>query len=231
MIDVVKNLKRVEERIARAAAESGRDPKEVTLVAISKYTTVEAVEKLAAAGHRDFGENRVQAGLGKLDALANSELRWHLVGRIQTNKIKHISPFFLIQSLDRWDLAEKMSAHALRNDHLFHCLVQVNVAADPVKAGISLEETEEFLNRVGQLEGLRIRGLMTITALDAAPQQTQAWYESLAAEFKRLKESNLPDNARMDWLSMGMSDDFELAISVGANMVRVGSAIFCAEGE
>jgi len=105
MIDIVSNLARVKGRIARAAAEAGRNPAEITLVAASKYADAEAVAKLVEAGHLDFGENRVQDGLRKMEMLGGKDLRWHLIGRIQTNKIKYITPFCLVHSLDRWDLA------------------------------------------------------------------------------------------------------------------------------
>lgn len=231
-VDVVRNLQRVKARIAQAAAAAGReDPAEIALVAVSKLTTVEEVAKLVTAGHMDYGENRVQDGLSKIEAIANPDVRWHLIGRIQTNKVKYISPFYLVHSLDRWELAEKMSDYALRKNIQFQCLVQVNVADDPAKAGIGLDEVDGFLARVSKLGGVAIRGLMTITALDADPGQTAAWFETMAAKYRTLAAGNLPDNVRMDWLSMGMSGDYELAIAAGANMVRVGSAIFTAGGE
>lgn len=230
-VDFAANLALVKERIARAAVAAGRKPEEITLVAVSKYASAEAVAALVAAGHRDFGENRVQDGLAKLEAIGNPQVRWHLIGRLQTNKIKYISPFYLVQSLDRWNLAEKMADFARRKDLEFQCLVQVNVAADPAKAGIGLDEVEDFIDRVASLGGIRIRGLMTITALDAGPAQTQAWFEALAAKYRQLQGQSLPPGVTMDWLSMGMSADYELAIAAGANLVRVGSAIFVGEAK
>lgn len=228
-VNYINNLIRVKAKIARAAVSAGRKPEDITLVAVSKYAGLDAVNTLAASGQLDFGENRIQDGLEKLQA--NPNLRWHLIGRIQTNKVKYISPFYLIHSLDRWDLAEKMADFAEKKKVEFQCLLQVNVAADPAKAGIGVEEAEDFLARISLLNGLRIRGLMTITALNAGRAETQAWFETMASLFKYLRGQMLPGNISMDWLSMGMSDNYEMAIAAGSNLVRVGSAIFNAEGE
>lgn len=230
-IDIVKNYELVKERIARAAIVAGRKPEDIVLVAVSKQASPEAVAALTAAGHLDYGENRVQDGLAKVEAIANSQVRWHLIGRLQTNKIKHISPFHLVHSLDRWNLAVKMAEFARRKGTEFQCLVQVNVANDPAKAGVPLGEAEDFIHEAAGLGGIKIRGLMTITALDAVGEETQAWFESMAAAYNRLGAQSLPPGVTMDWLSMGMSADYELAIAAGANMVRVGSAIFVGKGE
>lgn len=162
-------------------------------------------------------------------AVANENLRWHLIGRIQTNKIKDISPFSLIHSLDRWDLAVKMGEYAAKKGISFAYLLQVNVAADPAKTGIAMNEVDDFIADAASFAGIRLKGLMTITALEAPAAQTRAWFGSLADKYKALSQGRLPGNAKMQWLSMGMSGDFELAVAAGANMVRVGSAIFAAE--
>lgn len=225
------NLDDIRHRIANAALAAGRDPNEIRLVAVSKYVPVSSVSELLDYGHLDFGENRVQDGISKIETVAREEVRWHLIGRIQTNKIKYLPAFHLIHGLDRWDLAEKMSNYALAQGTVFPCLVQVNVADDASKAGIQLSEVNQFIAKVRALRGLNVQGLMTITALDAEKEQTMAWFELLAKKYNCLKESDLPSNVQMKWLSMGMSDDFEMAIAAGANMVRVGSAIFAREGE
>ena len=226
----IRNLSKVRERIAVSAGIAGRSPQDITLVAVSKYSSTEAVREVVGAGHLDFGENRIQDGLSKIEELAGLGIRWHMIGRIQTNKVKYLSAFHLIQSLDRWDLAQRMSDYAVERGIKFQCLLQVNVADDSAKAGIDLGEVDNFLLKVGNLPGLRIRGLMTITALDAQREQTKAWFDSLADKFNQLSKGDLPSNVSMELLSMGMSDDFELAIAAGANLVRVGSAIFAEEG-
>jgi len=229
--DVVGNLCKVKQKIARAAVAAGRKPEDITLVAVSKNASADAVARLVAAGHRDFGENRVQEGLRKMERIARPDVNWHLIGRVQTNKVKYIGSFHLLHSLDRWRLAVKLSEYALRTGQIFRCLVQVNVSEDPAKAGIEITQVDQFLHAVAGLGGISIHGLMTITAVNAEPGQTFQWFKALADKFAQLREGKLPAGAEMKWLSMGMSADFELAIAAGANMVRVGSAIFAEEGE
>ena len=228
-IDLAKNIGLVEAKIATAAKKTGRTLKDISLVAVSKQASPEAVIALAKMGYRDFGENRIQAGREKMAAVANDSLRWHLIGRIQTNKIAQIPPFHLIHSLDRWSLAEKMSAYGAKKGVSFPCLLQVNVAEDAAKAGIGLAEVDDFIEALGKLPGLTLKGLMTITAYGANSSQLFTWFSALAAKFAALKTTNLPGNVTMDWLSMGMSGDYEIAIAAGANMVRIGSAIFLKE--
>ena len=228
MINVVQNLALVKERIARAAAAAGKAPQDITLVAVSKLASAEAVQALAAAGHGDFGENRVQEGRKKLAAVTADDVRWHLIGRLQTNKIKYLSPFFLIQSLDRWELAEKMSSYALNKGLIFNALSRSMWQRILPKQGYYCRRSM-ILSRGRGFGGITLRGLMTITALDATAQQTRQWFDILAGKFAALSQKPLPENTEMRWLSMGMSGDFELAIAAGANMVRVGSAIFAGE--
>lgn len=229
IVDLAKNMRIVEAKIASAAKKAGRNPKTISIVAVSKQASSEAVAGLAALGYKDFGENRVQEGRKKIALAADDTLRWHLIGRIQTNKISQIAPFFLIHSLDRWHLAEKMSAYAAARAFRFPCLLQVNVAGDPAKAGIALPEIDDFIGGIADLNGLALEGLMTITALDADSAQTFSWFSALATKFTALAGQTLPENARMRWLSMGMSGDYELAVAAGANMLRIGSAIFAGE--
>lgn len=229
--DVVGNLNKVKQKIAQAAVAAGKKPEDITLVAVSKNASADAVARLAATGHRDFGENRVQEGLRKMEHIARADVNWHLIGRVQTNKIKHIGPFHLLHSLDRWRLAIRLSEYALRTGRVFRCLVQVNVSEDPAKAGIDIARVDQFLHEVAGLGGITVHGLMTITALGAEPSQTFYWFKTLADKFAQLRERKLPAGVEMRWLSMGMSADYEMAIAAGANMVRVGSAIFAEEGE
>ncbi|MTI95021.1 MAG: YggS family pyridoxal phosphate-dependent enzyme [Firmicutes bacterium] len=219
------NLIEIRRRIERAAQSAGRDPCDIRLIAVSKAASVDAIQTLIAAGHCDFGENRLPAGLKKLQAV-EAEVRWHMIGRIQTNKIKYLPQFSLIHSLDRWPLAVALNEYALKKDLRFRCLVQVNIARDPNKAGILPGELPDFITSLSELNNLEIQGLMTIPALEADSQQTRSWYANLANQFAETGAGKLPGNVKMRWLSMGMSDDFELAVAAGANMVRVGSAIF-----
>ncbi len=221
-----KSYRNVRDNIARIAQENGRDAEAVALVAVSKEATAEQVLGLAALGHIHFGENRLPAGLEKIRAVNKPGLQWHMIGRIQTNKVKFLPDFSLIHSLDRWKLAEKLSSFAQAQGIVFDCLVQVNVSRDSAKAGVDLCEAGDFVQSAGKLDGLRIRGLMTITAEDADKTTTRNWFDQLAEKYNELKNHQLPPDSAMEWLSMGMSNDYPQAVAAGANMVRIGSAIF-----
>lgn len=225
-MSIAANYQVILTEIAAAAREAGLRPQDVTLVAVSKYASLADISTLANIGHRNFGESRIQQAREKVDALPS--LDWHMIGRIQTNKVKYLKPYSLIHSLDRLELAQALSQWGTAHNHVFNCLVQVNVARDEAKAGISPQNLKGFIHQAA-LPGLRIRGLMTITALDADEDQTFAWYQELGQIFHALKRQDLPPGVTMDYLSMGMSADFALAIRAGANMVRVGSSIFCQE--
>lgn len=220
------NYRQLQAEIERIARKCRRRSGDISLVAVSKGMPATDIDTVARMGQPCFGENRIVEGIGKMDAVTVSGLSWHMIGRIQSNKIRYLPRYSLIHSLDRWSLAEKMDAFAIKRNLRFNCLVQVNVAADPAKAGIGLEETDDFLAAAADCKGLRILGLMTITALEAERNLTLSWFEALAGKFYSLRQQSLPGDMKMKWLSMGMSGDYELAIAAGATLLRIGSAIF-----
>lgn len=224
--EIEANYRQVQAEIERIARKCGRRPRDINLVAVSKGVPAADIDTVAGMGQTCFGENRIVEGVGKMDAVAATGLSWHMIGRIQSNKIRYLPRYNLIHSLDRWALAEKMDAFATRRNLRFNCLVQVNVAADPAKAGISLAETDDFLAAAAECKGLRILGLMTITARTAERDLTLRWFEALAAKFHSLRQRSPSGNIELKWLSMGMSGDYDLAIAAGANLLRIGSAIF-----
>ena len=217
-------IKNIWDRIAKAAAQSGRTAGEVTLVAVSKTVDVDQVDRAALLGIQDFGENRVPELLRKQQAFP--ELRWHMIGRLQTNKVKDlIGKTVLIHSLDRWSLARELNRRAQLAQTTVDALVQVNIAGEEQKGGLAPEDVESFLSSLGELPALRIKGLMTM-----APEASNA--EEVRPVFRELKELKLKllkrqyDYVDLKYLSMGMSQDFEVAVEEGSNMVRIGSAIF-----
>lgn len=217
-------IKNIWDRIAKAAAQSGRTAGEVTLVAVSKTVDVDQVDQAALLGIQDFGENRVPELLRKQQAFP--ELRWHMIGRLQTNKVKDlIGKTVLIHSLDRWSLARELNRRAQLAQTTVDALVQVNIAGEEQKGGLAPEDVESFLSSLGELPALRIKGLMTM-----APEASNA--EEVRPVFREMKELKLKllkrqyDYVDLKYLSMGMSQDFEVAIEEGSNMVRIGSAIF-----
>lgn len=217
-------IKNIWDRIAKAAAQSGRTAGEVTLVAVSKTVDVDQVDQAALLGIQDFGENRVPELLRKQQAFP--ELRWHMIGRLQTNKVKDlIGKTVLIHSLDRWSLARELNRRAQLAQTTVDALVQVNIAGEEQKGGLAPEDVESFLSSLGELPALRIKGLMTM-----APEASNA--EEVRPVFREMKELKLKllkrqyDYVDLKYLSMGMSQDFEVAVEEGSNMVRIGSAIF-----
>lgn len=223
--NIAMNVRTVQEQIAAAARAAGRRPEEITLIAVSKTRTVAEIQAALAAGITDLGENRVQELREKAPALGPGP-RWHLIGSLQTNKARHaLELAHLIHSLDRPALAQELDRLARRTGKAAECLVQVNVAGEATKHGIDPEGLFPFLEQVSGLAGIRVRGLMTIAPLADDPESVRPVFARLRALAERAAALGLP-RTEMRWLSMGMSGDFAAAIAEGANMVRIGTAIF-----
>jgi len=214
---LLERYRALKDAIAAAAIAANRDPASVDLLAVSKTHPAEPVVELLAAGHRHFGENRVQEAAGKYPALRETypDLRLHLIGPLQTNKVKEaVALFDVIETLDRPKLAAALSKEMERTGRRISCLIEVNIGAEPQKAGIAPEDTAEFLARCRGEWGLEIDGLMCIPPAGADP----------TPHFGRLKE--LADQLGLVHLSMGMSGDYRQAIACGAGEIRVGTALF-----
>jgi pyridoxal phosphate enzyme (YggS family) len=214
----------VRERIARAAAKSGRPVDEITLVAVSKTVGEAEIRQAALMGISDFGENRTRDLALKQQLFP--ELKWHMIGRLQTNKVKEIlGRCILIHSLDRWNLAEEIERRARIMNMTIDVLLQVNIAGEEQKAGLPPDDMKAFLDSAGQLSSLRIKGLMTIAPeLDNQEKTRPIFRELYQMQQKFINQKRV--NVELKCLSMGMSQDFEVAIEEGANLVRIGSAIF-----
>ena len=214
---IEQNIRDVERRIARACERAGRSPDEVTLVAVTKTIDVPAIEAAFNAGIRNFGENRLQEAKPKIEQLASlrHHLTWHMVGHLQTNKAKTAADIFdIIHSVDSIRLAETLSGRAQKN---LPVLIEVNISAEATKSGLLLPEVDETVRQIGRLPHIEILGLMTI-----APWVSDA--EEVRPVFRQLRQ--LRDALGLRHLSMGMTDDFEVAIEEGATLVRIGRAIF-----
>lgn len=214
-------LSKYEQVMSRAVAameRSGRDPAELTVVAVSKEQPIEAVLKLYEAGHRDFGENRAQ-DLGDKASRLPGDIRWHFVGSLQTNKARSVRPIaHLLHSMDRSRLAGAWVKGVGLPPPV---LIQVNLAAEPQKSGALEAEVEPLVAECEDL-GIEVRGLMIVPPLGEDPEASRPWFRRL----RELAEKIRPDHPRVTELSMGMTDDFEVAIEEGATMIRVGRAIF-----
>lgn len=226
-VDLQESITIVKNRIAVAAAKSGRNAADIKLVAVSKTVDSDTVRRAYELGITDFGENRVQEFSHKIEELPQA--CWHLIGRLQTNKVKDIAgKAVLIHSLDRWNLAEALNKRGLQQGVTVPCLLQVNVAGEEQKAGVEPEEVDSFLESLGQLEALRIEGLMTMAPLLDQGEKARPVFKELY-QIKEKTSKNRYNNVNLRYLSMGMSQDFEIAIEEGANIVRIGSAIFASE--
>ncbi len=201
---------------------------EVILVAVSKYSENDAVREAYDAGQRDFGENKAQDLEAKHKDLPN-DIRWHFIGHLQRNKVKYIADYVhLIHSVDSWRLLREINKQAAKTDRLIACLLQVFIAREESKYGLDETEVKELLAKpeLAELDNVEIIGLMGMATNTDNSETVKKEFESLKKLFEELKSSDLPANVRMERLSMGMSQDFEIAISAGANMVRIGSAVF-----
>ena len=210
-------------RIARAAEAAGRDVAEVRLLAVSKTWPADSVREAAAAGQCAFGENYVQEGAEKVDALAGLGLEWHFIGPLQSNKTRLVANRFVwVHSIDRLKIAERLSAQ--RDAHLppLEVCIQVNVSGEASKSGVAPGELPELAHAVAGLPRLRLRGLMAIPE----PTSNVALQRARFATLRQLRDQLNADGLALDTLSMGMSDDLEAAIAEGSTMVRVGTAIF-----
>ena len=219
---IKSNILAVQKRIAAACTRSKRRPEAVTLVAVSKGVDITLIEAAYNAGLRQFGENRVQEGKEKIQKLSGlTGITWHLIGHLQSNKVKIAEELFqIIHSVDSIRLAETVSHLALRSDKGpvdFPILMQVNIAGEASKQGFSVSEVVPAFNTISGLPHIKIRGLMTIAPIVANPEEARPLFCILR---------QLRDELGVHELSMGMTDDFEVAIEEGATMVRIGRAIF-----
>lgn len=217
-------LTEIKANIDRAAGRSGRRGSDITLIAVSKMVEPEVTRQAYQLGITDFGENRVQE-LNRKKAFL-PEARWHFIGRLQTNKVKDVvGEACMIHSLDRWGLAEAINKRAVSLGIRVPVLVQVNISGADRKTGLVPAELEEFLAAAGQLAALQVLGLMTMAEEDPDPETSRPVFRELALLRARLTGLGLP-NVELNHLSMGMSQDYQVAIEEGADLVRIGSALF-----
>ena len=220
-----ENLKKVEDNVDAACRKAGRSRDEVTLIAVSKTKPVEMLSTIYNQGIRDFGENKVQEMCDKMEQLP-SDIRWHMIGHLQTNKVKYIvGHTTLIHSVDSLHLAKEIEKQAEKKDVTVDILVEVNIAEEESKFGIHKEETYELVRQIAALPHVHICGLMTIAPYVENPEDNRMYFRGIRQLSVDIAEQNI-DNVNMDVLSMGMTGDYMVAIEEGATMVRVGTGIF-----
>jgi len=223
VIGVTENLRIVSDLLHSAAIEAGRDPADVHLLAVSKKQPLEKIREAAACGQRDFGENFVQEGVEKIEALADLGLTWHFIGHLQSNKTRVVAEYFdWVHTIDKLKTANRLSEQ--RPDHLppLNVCLQVNVDDETSKSGISPDAAPELAAACAELPGLKLRGLMCLPAMrDEFEDQRQPF-----AQLRQLRDRITQTGIEMDTLSMGMTADYRAAIFEYATIVRIGTALF-----
>ena len=224
-LECFENFKRVQERVAEATIKSGRSPEEVQLIAVTKTVEAGAIKAVIEAGATIIGENRVQEIIDKRDALAAVDKQVHMIGTLQTNKVKYLPGLVdMIQSVNSEKLALQISKDFAKKNVIANILIEVNIGEETSKSGAAFEELEALLYTIKDLPFLKVKGLMTIPPI-CSEIEARGYFSKMYKLFVDIKKKNI-DNINMNTLSMGMSGDFEGAILEGATTVRVGTAIF-----
>lgn len=222
---IEKNLSEIKENIRLAAERSGRSPDDIILLGVTKTIDCERIQKLMDLGVKNLGENRVQELMGKLDVI-KGDVSWHLIGSLQTNKVKYIiGKVKLIHSVDSIRLAKEISRLSVKAGAVTDVLLEVNCAGEESKHGFSPSEVTPALEELKGLPGIKIRGLMTVAPYVENPENNRVYFRKLRELFIDIKAKN-GDNIDMTYLSMGMTNDYVTAIEEGANIVRIGTGIF-----
>ena len=220
-----ENLKEVQENILKACEKSGRNPEDVTLIAVSKTKPVPMLQEIYDENIRDFGENKVQELVEKYDELPQ-DIKWHMIGHLQRNKVKYVvGRAALIHSVDSVRLAEAIDQEAEKKGIVMPVLVEVNVASEESKFGVRVEECADFIENIAKMEHISVEGLMTIAPFVENAEDNRKYFAKLRELSVDISAKNI-DNVNMRDLSMGMTGDYEVAIEEGATMVRVGTGIF-----
>lgn len=220
-----ENVEFVEKEITEACNRVGRDRNQVSLIAVSKTKPVGMLQEAYDAGIRDFGENRVQELMEKMPVLP-ADIRWHMIGHLQRNKVKYIvGKVWMIHSVDSLALAEEISKEAVKKQVTVRILLEVNVAEEESKFGVTVQEALGLAEAAAKLPGIRIEGLMTIAPYTEVPEENRIYFQRLKQLSVDIYDKNI-DNVNMNVLSMGMTGDYSIAVEEGATYVRVGTGIF-----
>lgn len=225
MLYLKNNLDDIQGKILSACKKSGRNPEEIKLIAVTKTIDTEIINESILKGVTAIGENKVQEITRKFDHIETS-VEWHLIGHLQSNKVKYIiDKVDLIHSVDSVKLATEINKRAKGINKKMEILVQVNVADEDSKFGIESKDVKGFVEQLSNLENIEVKGLMTIAPFDVEPENVRMYFRELKTLFDKLSQESLP-NVNMKYLSMGMTNDFEIAIEEGANILRIGTGIY-----
>lgn len=222
---ISENIREVKSEVSKVCKRLGRDEAEVTLIAVSKTKPLDMLSEAYQAGVRDFGENKVQELLDKIPQLPD-DIRWHMIGHLQTNKVKYIvDKVYMIHSVDSLRLAREISKEAVKKAVSVKILIEVNVAEEETKYGIKMEDACSVIMDIARLPGIQIEGLMTIAPYTQQPEDNRVYFRKLKHLSVDIAGKNI-DNVSMKVLSMGMTGDYLIAVEEGATYIRVGTGIF-----
>lgn len=222
---ISENIENIRKNIDAACKRSGRDPKDVLLLAVSKTVDVDRIKVAVDCGLNSLGENRVQEIMEKYEPMGEN-VKWHLIGHLQTNKVKYIiDKVELIHSVESIKLAEEINKQAKKHNLVMDVLVEVNMADEESKFGVKPEETESFIRELALMDNIRVRGLMTVAPNVENGEENRVYFRNMKQLLVDINAKNI-NNINMDILSMGMTGDYETAVEEGATIIRVGTGIF-----
>jgi pyridoxal phosphate enzyme (YggS family) len=223
--NIAANISKIRQQIAAAAARAGRDAHSIRLMAVTKTVSPEKISQAINAGITMFGENYVQEAKEKITILGK-QTQWHMIGHLQTNKAKYaLTLFDYVHSVDRIELARELDKRARVAGHKMNILIEVNVSGEQTKNGVSAKDVHALITHISPLENISVRGLMTMAPYSDNPENSRPYFSALRNLHNQISREQIP-GIRMEELSMGMTDDFEVAIEEGATIVRIGRAIF-----
>lgn len=225
-MNIKENIDIILKKVSAAAARSGRNPEDITVIAVSKTVDADRAREAAEGGLINLGENRVQELVSKYEQLSDIDVKWHLIGHLQKNKVKYIiDKAVLIHSVENLELANEINKRALQHDMTANVLIELNIGEEESKFGINGENVYEFVKSMEQFENIKVLGLMTVAPFSENPEDIRWVFKKMKEIFDKISGMKLK-NTEMKFLSMGMTNDFEIAIEEGANIVRIGTAIF-----
>ena len=224
-MSIEQNLSEIRQNIENACKRAGRDPSDVLVLAVTKTIDADRINEAVSLGITDIGENRVQELMAKYD-LVDKSVRWHLIGHLQTNKVKYIADkVCMIHSVESYELAKEIDKRCKKIDKVMDVLIEVNVSGEETKSGISPKETESFVREISRFENIRVKGLMTMAPFEAKNDELHQIFSDLYKISVDISSKKL-DNVSMEYLSMGMTGDYEVAVEENSTIVRIGTGLF-----
>lgn len=224
MCIIKKNIDEIKKKISRSCEKAGVSEEDIVLIAVTKTRRSDEINESINAGIIDIGENKVQEIMDKYNEVLPA--KWHMIGHLQTNKVKYIiDKVKMIHSLDSLRLAEEINKRAKQNNLTMDVLIQINVAEEDSKYGIGVSEIDDFLAELERYEHMNVKGFMTVAPFEDNPENVRVYFKQMKQLFDKYKSSQYR-NVQLEYLSMGMTNDYEIAIEEGANMIRIGTAIF-----